>query len=76
MEATKNITLKQGTKEWYELLEFFERNLQKVTYMTSLEREQKQYWEKGHIYCNGIVNEYFKVFLWGYSHGKCEMLDF
>lgn len=27
MEAAKSITLKQGTKEWYEILEFFELGL-------------------------------------------------
>jgi hypothetical protein len=36
----------------------------------TFEREPYEFWKKGVYYANGAVNDYFIVYLRGYSFGK------
>lgn len=63
--------LKFGSKEFYEVLEQFERDAKHLFYGKRLDREKdKSSWERGFIYENGETNELFKLFIAGYSYGK------
>ncbi len=60
------------TKEFYEIIDVFEKNAKTLVSMGSqgLKREQKESWVKGYYYCDGNVNNAFKMFLHGVSFGK------
>lgn len=60
------------TKEFYEILEVFEKNAKQLVSMGSqgLTRENKSLWEKQIYYCDGNVNNAFKMFLHGVALGK------
>lgn len=61
------------TKEFYEIMDFFEKNISKTIQKGSqgLRREDKELWKSKYYYCDGNVNESFKIFLNGYMLGKC-----
>lgn len=60
------------TKEFYEVMEVFEKNAPSLVSFGSqgLNREDKDNWERGYYYSDGNVNNAFKMFLHGYSLGK------
>ena len=62
--------IEQYSREMYEALDYFERNIGKLAYTSSLQREVKQQWLKGHYYCNGHVNNLFRAFLMGVNYGQ------
>ena len=63
-------TIKTYSKEMYDAMDYFERGLNKVVFVSSdFQKEEKSLWASGHYYCNGRVNEMFLVFLFGYSYG-------
>ena len=59
------------SKEMYEAMDYFERNVNKVVFLSSdFKKEDKALWTKGHYYCNGKVNDAFLIFLFGSSYGN------
>jgi hypothetical protein len=60
------------TKEFYEIMDVFEKNAKQLVSMGSqgLTKEDKEQWTKQHYYCDGNVNNAFKMFLHGVSLGK------
>ncbi len=60
------------TKEFYEIMEMFEKNAKKLVNLGSmgLQRESKNLWVKQIYYCDGNANNAFKLFLHGVSLGK------
>ena len=59
------------TKEFYELMDFFEKSGLKTVYTgAEIKREPKELWPKKQYYTNGKVNDFFKMFLAGYQLGK------
>jgi len=60
------------TKEFQDVMAAFENIAKKHVSMGSqgLTRESKDIWHKQHYYCDGRVNDAFKLFLLGYSFGK------
>ena len=63
--------IKQYSMEMYELMDFFERTIKKAVYVGGdFKREDKSMWQKCQYYCNGSVNDMFKVFLCGYTYRK------
>jgi hypothetical protein len=61
-----------GTKEFYELREQFEKNIQESSIRCNLERVGKD--EKvpaGIFYHDGLTNLLFKVYIMGYRNAKC-----
>lgn len=71
-----NTELKQYSKEMYEVMDFFERTIEKVVkYIPGSEtfkREGKDSWKRGYYYTNGYTNKFFLAFLSGYTYGKAE----
>ena len=52
-------------------MEFFERTIGKAVRLNGgFEKEPKPNWLKGVFYCNGQVNDFFRVFLCGYTFHK------
>jgi hypothetical protein len=60
------------TKEFYEIMEAFEKNAKQLVRMGSqgLKREDKENWTRQYYYCDGEVNNAFKLFLSGVQFGK------
>lgn len=60
------------TKEFYELMDFFEKISKKTvrTGSQGLKRSEKEMWPKQQYYDDGMANEAFKLFMQGYSYGK------
>jgi hypothetical protein len=59
------------TKEFYEVMDFFENKASKEMYIEgSLTREDREQWKRQCYYTNGNANNYFKMFLSGYQLGK------
>ena len=65
------------TKEFYQIMDAFEKNAQKLLSLGSmgLEREPKDLWKTQQYYCDGNANIAFKMFLHGVSFGKCFYKD-
>lgn len=65
------------TKEFYDIMEAFERYAQKNIRKGSmgLTREGKANWKNQVYYSDGNVNSSFKLFLVGYSLGKANYLN-
>lgn len=61
-----------NTKEFYEIMEVFEKSAKQLVSMGSqgLSKEDKGSWEKQTYYADGNVNNAFKMFLHGVSLGK------
>lgn len=62
--------LQRGTKEFEELMRFFERQVGNRVYICNTDREDKELWKAGAYYKNGRLNELWLTFIWGYEHGK------
>jgi len=60
------------TKEFYDIMENFENNVDKFISIGSQgkKRESKEMWGVNHYYCDGGVNEAFKIYLLGVQFGK------
>lgn len=59
------------TKEFQEIMEFFERTAPKQIYIGgAIVREPSEHWKSGNYYSNGNANNFFKMFLSGYQMGK------
>lgn len=58
--------MKIGTKEHYELMDFFERSFVK----RDCQRESSDIQKIGHVYQNGEINRQFLAFRAGYAFGK------
>jgi len=54
------------TKEHIDLMNQFERDYKHER----LDKEDKDMWPKGRIYCDGLVNKMFLAYRRGYSFGK------
>lgn len=68
---TRAATVVQYSKEMYDLMDFFEKNIGKVTYVPGdFKREEKSLWKNRNYYCNGRVNDAFRIFMQGYIHCK------
>ena len=68
--------MKRNTPEFYDLMKFFEANINKVVYCGSaFEKEPKELWANGRYYCNGRVNDLFLTYMSGYTHGKSVQRD-
>lgn len=63
--------MKVGSKEMYDLMAFFERNISKSVYTTNnFQKEPKESWQRGYYYANGEINNYFRVYMQAYELGK------
>lgn len=66
--------MKPYSKEFYDAMAFFERTICKVVYVGSdFRKEPKEQWLKAHYYCNGQVNDLFRVFIVGYTYKESEV---
>lgn len=69
-------TVNQFSKEMYDVMDFFERTIEKmVKYIPgsdTFKKEEKDNWKRGYYYTNGNTNTLFLAFLSGYTHGKAE----
>lgn len=54
-----------GSREHYDLLEQFEREHRG----RRLDREDKAWWPRGHVYQDGATNELFRAYEKGYALG-------
>ena len=64
-----------GSKEFYDLLENFEKNSGFLPYVISFEKEDHELWKEGHVYQDGKTNNYFQCFLLGYQFGRANYLQ-
>ncbi len=66
--------IKQFSKEMYDMMDFFERSIEKtVKYIPGTEKfkkECKDNWKRGYYYTNGDTNSFFLAFMTGYNFGK------
>lgn len=58
------------SREHYELMDQFEKR-----YKEKPKREEKSFWPKGAVYCNGETNRDFLNFREGYSFGRAVYLN-
>lgn len=60
------------TKEFYQIMDAFEKNAKQLVSLGSmgLKKESKELWEKQQYYCDGNANTAFKMFLHGVTFGK------
>ena len=56
-----------NSKEFYELMAQFEKDMK----YGQLKREEKKMWPRKVYYCNGEVNNLFKIYMLGYQNAKC-----
>lgn len=56
-----------NTKEHYDLIEAFERTFR---HHGRLDKESKDLWPRGSIYCDGRMNDLFNAYRQGYAYGK------
>jgi hypothetical protein len=57
-----------GSKEFYEVMEQFERNMKDITYGHEIIRDKSGI--KGIWYTDGYVNTLFNTYMHGYQLGK------
>ena len=67
--------LQRCSKEFYDLMRFFEENVTKAAYVYDTEKEDKNMWERRAYYKNGKTNEMWLVFMLAYEHGKHYQYD-
>lgn len=60
-----------GTQEHENVMKMFEKKYGKC----KLEREKKEFWPRGNLYCNGVINEAFRNFLDGYAMARLMALQ-
>lgn len=59
------------SKEYYELLEQFERDSKSISRRSlRYDKEKKEFWQIGRIYQSEETNELFRLYSTGYSFGK------
>lgn len=60
------------TKDFYQIMYTFEKSANKLISMghEGLKKEDKNNWKNQHYYCDGNVNNAFKMFLNGVSLGR------
>lgn len=58
--------MKVGTKEFYDILEKFEKDF----YHMRLDKESEEFWKIGLIYQNGETNNAYNAYIHGYSLGR------
>lgn len=60
------------TKEFYQIMEIFEKDAKKLVSIgiSGLKREPIENWINQQYYCDGNVNNAFKIYLYGVSLGK------
>ena len=54
------------TEEFYEILKMFEKEYKHLR----LDKENKEQWNKRHIYQNGETNNLYLAYISGYALGK------
>ena len=59
-----------GTQEFIDLMNNFEKNAEYLPYGVKFEKEPRESWKSGTIYCDGMTNNYFKTYMLGYSLGR------
>jgi len=62
-----------NTKEFQDIMQAFEKDAKRFVSIGSmgLTKEPKENWVKQVYYCDGNVNNAFKMFMIGVSFGKC-----
>jgi hypothetical protein len=63
--------MKVGTKEFYDILESFEKNFNHMR----LDKESKEYWSTGQVYENGEANNAYRAYVLGYSLGRAVYIN-
>lgn len=63
--------MKVGTKEFYDILENFEKNFNHMR----LDKESKELWCVGQIYQNGETNNAYQAYIKGYSLGRAVYMN-
>ena len=63
--------MKVGTKEWYDIIEIFERNYS----CERLDKESKELWKEGIVYEDGKVNKLYEAYLLGYGLGRLNYMN-
>ena len=63
--------MKVKTKEFYDLMNEFERWAKTESISLSFEKEAPGAAPKGYFYAHGKTNDLFRAFLGGYSLAKC-----
>lgn len=58
-----------GTKEHYDLIAHFEKLF---SHAGRLDKEERKYWARGHVYQHGEVNELFRAFSKGHAYGQAQ----
>lgn len=65
-----------GTKEHQDLLASFEKFAKARNGIRfRLDREPKGQWAKGHVYQDGLTNDFFKLYSAGYANARCVYLQ-
>ena len=65
--------MKNNTKEFYEIMQQFEKDVKSIYIRKGsqgLKKEDKENWDRQNYYCDGEVNNCFKLYIMGYSFGK------
>lgn len=60
-----------GTKEFYELMDQFEKDVKKIIYGHKIKRENIKDVPAGVFYTDGYVNTMFQSYMHGYQNAKC-----
>jgi len=61
----------KGTKEFYELMIQFEKDVKNITYGHSFEREKRDAKVPADVfYADGYINQLFHAYMLGYANGK------
>jgi NAD dependent epimerase/dehydratase family enzyme len=70
--------MKRGTKEYYEILDQFEKEMADMIYGHKVERytrEESENIPASEFYKNGFVNQLCQVYMRGYAHAKAVYQD-
>ena len=66
----RNETMNLFSKEYYEALDAFESAIG-----FKPDREEKDQWKSGNVYCNGDTNRDWKMFEKGYALARCVCIN-
>jgi hypothetical protein len=66
-----------GTQEHINIMAAFEKYAKSAHngIRFRLDREQKSEWPKGHVYQDGLTNDFFKLYSAGYANARCVYLQ-
>lgn len=67
--------MQRGTKEHYELMDQFEKDVQQITYGHPLTRERSPKVPRNVFYEDGHVNELFHAYMRGYAYARTKFRD-